>query len=267
MNCPNSLRPFFCYYGGKFRAAPKYPTPEYNTIVEPFAGAAGYSTRYPDCKIVLVERDPIIAGLWRYLTRVSAAEIRALPDMPFDGSSTDDLPVCQEARWLIGFWLNGGCASPRKHPSAWMKHSLLEGDTWASGHKAGAGSYWGASVRERIASQVDKIRHWQIIEGSYEQAPDVEATWFVDPPYAGAGKHYRFGASQIAYDRLAEWCVSRRGQTIVCENVGADWLPFVPFARIKANASKSGGKVSLEAIFVRKYTPAIEEAVPRNEVA
>ena len=40
------LRPFFCYYGGKWRAAPKYPPPEHDTIVEPFAGAAGYATRY-----------------------------------------------------------------------------------------------------------------------------------------------------------------------------------------------------------------------------
>jgi hypothetical protein len=25
---------------------------------------------------------------------------------------------------------------------------------------------------------------------------------------------------------LADWCRSRTGQTIVCENAGADWLPF-----------------------------------------
>ena len=73
-----NLRPFFCYYGGKWRAAPKYPAPEHDTIVEPFAGAAGYATRYPDRKVVLVERDPVIAGLWRYLTKVSPAEIERM---------------------------------------------------------------------------------------------------------------------------------------------------------------------------------------------
>ena len=51
------------------------------------------------------------------------------------------------------------------------------------------------------------------------------------------------------YEALADWCRSRRGQVIVCENVGADWLPFEPFITIKANESKSGGKVSREAIW------------------
>jgi hypothetical protein len=64
------VKPFFCFYGGKWRAA----TPIHTTIVEPFAGAAGYATRYPDCNIVLVERDPIIAGLWRYLVGVKSSE-------------------------------------------------------------------------------------------------------------------------------------------------------------------------------------------------
>lgn len=81
------MRPFFCYYGGKWRAAPLYPQPEHGTIVEPFAGAAGYATRYPLNRVVLVEKDPILAGLWKYLTRVTARDIWALPDMPLDGST------------------------------------------------------------------------------------------------------------------------------------------------------------------------------------
>jgi hypothetical protein len=35
-----SLRPFWRYYGGKWRAAPRYPRPTHDTIIEPFAGAA-----------------------------------------------------------------------------------------------------------------------------------------------------------------------------------------------------------------------------------
>ena len=66
------LRPFWCYFGGKWRAAPHYPAPIHSTIVEPFAGAAGYSTRYPDRQVVLIDKDPVIVGLWRYLTRARA---------------------------------------------------------------------------------------------------------------------------------------------------------------------------------------------------
>ena len=252
-----NLRPFFCYYGGKWRAAPKYPAPEHDTIVEPFAGAAGYATRYPDRKVVLVERDPIIAGLWRYLTRVTPAEIERIPSTIPEGGSVDDLPVCEEARWLVGFWLNGGCSSPRKRPSAWMKEALRgDSERWPSGKTAGLGSYWGDKVRTRIASQVETIRHWQVVEGSYERAPDASATWFVDPPYEKAGKHYRFGAEKIDYEGLAAWCVSREGTVIVCENVGATWLPFEPFGRFKANESKRGGKTSEEALCLMRRARA-----------
>lgn len=147
------LVPFFCYYGGKWRSAPRYPVPEHDTIIEPFAGAAGYSTRYSDRRVILVERDPVVAALWRYLVRVSPAEIRLLPDVP-DGATTDDLSICPEARALVGFWLNKGASSPRKSPSAWMRSGIRPA------------SYWGQAVRERLASQVEYIRHWQIIEDS-----------------------------------------------------------------------------------------------------
>lgn len=232
-----SLRPFFSYYGGKWRAAPKYPAPEHATIVEPFAGAAGYATRYHDRKVVLVERDPLIAALWRYLTRVSAAEIAALPlDVP---GTVDDIDVATEARWLIGFWLNKGTNLPRKSPGKWMRDGLRPR------------SHWGPEIRTILASQVEKIRHWQIIEGSYERAPDLEATWFVDPPYQHAGKHYRFGSDKIEYEALGTWCVSRDGLLIACENVGATWLPFEPFGTI-AGLKRREGKLSSEAVYVRR---------------
>jgi hypothetical protein len=37
----SNLKPFIRLYGGKYRAAPRYPKPLHDT---PFAGAAGYST-------------------------------------------------------------------------------------------------------------------------------------------------------------------------------------------------------------------------------
>jgi hypothetical protein len=96
---------------------------------------------------------------------------------------------------------------------------------------------------------LEAIRHWTLIEGTYDAAPSVSATWFIDPPYQIAGKHYRFGCEGIDYASLGMWCAARQGQVMVCENVGAAWLPFRPWRDIKASAAKHGGKVSHEAIW------------------
>lgn len=239
-----NLRPFFTFYGGKYRAAPHYPAPALGTIIEPFAGSAGYALRYPDRRVILVERDPIIAATWRYLLRVTPEDVRALPDLS-PGQSVDDLPVSQEARWLIGWYCGRGLASPRKTQSVWIANYI------AGNYGKGSSPCiaWGSAVRERIATQIGHIRHWTLIEGDYSDAPDIEASWFIDPPYAVAGRHYRYGSNTIDYGRLADFCTSRRGQVIVCENEGADWLPFRPFRKIKASEAKNGGKVSAEAIW------------------
>jgi hypothetical protein len=241
------LKPFFTFYGGKWRAAPFYPTPQHDHIVEPFAGSAGYAVRYPDRKVTLVERDPLIAATWRYLLTVSPSEVLALPDVDLS-QSVDDLPICPEARLLVGWWLNGGSAQPKKRPGSWMRSTASNGGAgWASG---GGQLSWGRRVRERIASQLSAIRHWTLVEGGYESAPPVRATWFVDPPYQIAGKHYRFGCEKIDYAALGTWCRARQGQVIVCENAGATWLPFCRWRDVKASEAKHGGKVSRESIWV-----------------
>lgn len=232
----SGLRPFFSYYGGKWRDAPKhFPAPEHARIVEPFAGSAGYAVRYPQAQVVLCDIDPIIASVWDYLIHVDAGEILSLPDVQAD-QSVDDLAVCAEARSLIGFWLNHGASAPRKRPSAWMRSGIRPA------------SFWGQQVRERIASQVDSIRHWQIHNVSFDQCPVVgEATWFIDPPYELAGSHYRFGANDIDFTRLGLWCRSLMGQVIVCENEGARWLPFEPLADVKTTRS---GRRSREVVYL-----------------
>lgn len=231
------LEPFWCYYGGKWRSAPHYPPPRFETIVEPFAGAAGYATRYHGRRVVLVEANHIIADLWDWLIGASEDDVLALPvEVP---TTVRDLCLPPGPSALIGFWLNKGAASPCQSPSSWMRSGK---------HDA---SFWGPQVRERIAKQVGAIKHWTIIkadgEQAYEAAPDEEATWYVDPPYQRAGAHYR---KRIAdYAALGAWCRTRRGQVIVCEEVGADWLPFEPFGTFKANESQHGGKVCEEAIW------------------
>lgn len=231
------LRPFFSFFGGKWRDTPKlYDPPKHATIVEPFAGSAGYSVRFASRRVVLAEIDEVIYGVWHYLIHASADEIRAIPDLQ-PGETVADLAIPQEARWLVGFWLNRGVSRPRTGPSAWMRQQIRPG------------SFWGPRARESIASQVDYIRHWRVYNCSYESIGSHvrgDATWFIDPPYQRQGKHYHHGAEGIDYLDLGSWCRTRRGQVIVCENAGADWLAFRPLADVKTTRANAR---SLEVVW------------------
>jgi hypothetical protein len=239
------LFPFFTYFGGKYRAATRYPPPQHGIIVEPFAGSAGYALRYPDRQVHLVDKSEPIAGIWDYLIRTPAAEIRRLPLLE-PGASVDTLDVPQEARWLLGMWVNPGSAQPKKTRGTWCHSDGYERQF----------QFWGDGVRERIAQQVDAIRHWRITCGDYTEAPDVDATWFIDPPYQGMGKHYPCGADEIDFPALGAWCRTRRGQVIVCEQAGADWLPFGSFGAFKSNQAHSGRTRTAEALWLNDYPGA-----------
>lgn len=250
-----TLRPFFTYYGGKYRASSRYPKPQPGSvIVEPFAGAAGYSVRnyHPTTRVVLNDLDERVAATWTYLTRATSEEIMRLPLYDGTWETVDDLTgLCQEQRWLIGWHLNKGTVSPSKSPSRWMRDALK------TGVNVGA-NYWGEAVRERLARQAPMIRHWEIRCGDYLDLPDEvhtpdssETTWFVDPPYRQAGRHYR--TNTVNYQQLGEWCRSRVGLTIVCENDGATWLPFKELGSIKGTAGRGRAGVSKEVIWVQNY--------------
>lgn len=229
----SDLKPFWRYYGGKYRAAPRYPAPLHDTIIEPFAGAAGYALRYASRKVILVEKYPVVAEMWRYLISVSEEEIRRIPLNP---KSVDDLPswVAQPARHLIGWWFNNATATTRNTLSAGRAKLADMGRKFEG---------WTEATRDRVASQLASIRHWQVIEGDYTCAPDAEATWFVDPPYNNeAGAHYPHGPNAIDYSALGQWCRERRGQVMVCENEGADWLLFRTFATFKAGVNGTGSR-------------------------
>lgn len=234
-----SLKPFWRYYGGKYRAAPRYPKPQHKTIIEPFAGAAGYACRYPDHNVVLVEKFPVIAEIWRYLITVPASEVLRIPANP---QHVDELPawVPEGAKYLVGWWMNAATVTPCKQLSAGLRRMGTVGGYDEYVRRFGG---WTEATRLRVASQVERIRHWKIIEGDYHEAPHVKATWFVDPPYNNkAGSYYPHGPSAIDYHELGCWCVDRIGQVIVCENEGATWLPFKPFATLKPGVNGKGSR-------------------------
>lgn len=231
----SGIRPFFPYYGSKWMAARAYAPPLHRQIVEPFAGGAGYSLRYPDRDVILVERDPVVAAVWRWLLTVTPEYLQALPDVPHGATLKDPAfnGLSDVERWFIGYHLGAGEVRPRHQWSSW----------WAN-HNRG----WSPARRRQLAGQLHRIRHWRIVEGDYTEAITCfseDATWFIDPPYQGkAGAKYR--GERLDYLALAGWVTGLPGQVIVCEAAGATWLPFQPIW-----CTRGVNGTSREAVYVR----------------
>ncbi len=236
----DTLRPFWRYFGGKWRHSQSrhYPNPNHGVIVEPFAGSAGYALYWSGVfwprDVILVEKNPIIAEIWRYLIATSSSEIARIPDV----DHVDDLPSStpEAARLFVGMCFGAGDTRPRVAVSSMVRR---DGE-WKR-------------LRDRAVVQVGRIRHWRIIEGDYTLAPNVTATWFVDSPYHVAGARaskadrgrvrYPNGADDIDFMQLADWCRSRKGQIIVCEQPGASWLPFRSLGETQSVGDRWSGEV------------------------
>jgi site-specific DNA-adenine methylase len=232
-------RPFFPYYGSKWRIARLYAPPE-GLVIEPFAGSAGYSVYNAVRHARLWDMDPIIVSVWDYLIRARQQEILALPLLQ-PGQLVSELAIPQETKWLIGFWANRGSATPKntmtKFSARTEKSQLV----------------WSQRAKERIARQQPLIREWTITHGSYEDAPDERATWFVDPPYVIKGKYYRHHS--VNYAALAESVKARQGLVIACEHPSATYLPFVPLV-----SAKSTKGFANEAVYVFACDPAATDS-------
>jgi hypothetical protein len=218
----------FSYYGTKLRIAKYYPKPEYDTIIEPFCGAAQYSLFGDNWEkdVILVDKYDKICRIWKYLINSSKREILSLPDLEV-GENVDSFnQLCDEEKWLIGFSINTASAMPKKTASkrsAWNRHKIF------------------------IANNQYKVRHWEIVNGDYTCLKNIRATWFIDSPYQHGGIYYRMNSSKIDYPVLANWCKERLGQTIVCENTKADWLDFKPLVTMNGQLHKT-----TEAIWTRE---------------
>lgn len=230
--------PAFRYFGGKWRARKTYPEPMYSTIIEPFAGAANYAWWHQAERTIVADKAEHIRAAWTFITKPGAGDaIRSLPDLVrgVDVTTQTDDPG---GAALMGLWCAYASFEPRTMPTTWA----------VVGCKSNR-STWNTCIRSRIASDADRIKHpWEVFH-DYREIPDIEATWFIDPPYVKQGHRYRHGSRQIDYAALAAWCMSRRGQVIVCESAGAMWLPFQHHATIQSMTSKNGDDRCHEVIW------------------
>lgn len=208
------------YYGRKTKIVKYYPDSKYDTIIEPFAGTAVYSLYKENWKknIILVEKYDIIINLWKYLQNATKQDILSLPDIKDKEDITNHSYLSTVEQSLIYFCANRGSAKPYKIAGCW--------NNWRRN-------------KEIIASNLHKIRHWNLIHGDYNQINNKEATWFIDPPYKFGGHRYEFSNKLIDYSALSKWCINRRGQVIVCENSKASWLPFQPLVSLQGQKHKT----------------------------
>lgn len=213
----------FYYYGRKKQIAKHYPSPKFDTIIEPFAGSAAYSLYGEHWKkeVILIERDERVSTVWQWLIdEATPSKISSLPDLEVGEKSSEFLHIIHAASKMAFHYKT-------------IKVTPVLARNW--------------EISKRyMAENLFKVKHWRIINEDYTLAPDVEATWFIDPPYKeDAGKGYRYGSKLIDYQRLAEWAKNREGEVIFCEGNCGDYLPFRPLLDLKGVA----GKTSKEVIY------------------
>jgi hypothetical protein len=215
----------FYYYGRKGRIAKSYPAPIHPIVIEPFAGSMGYTLHHRPDYAIGIEADEQTAGLWHRLARMTREEIEALP-LPIEGER------CYDRYWLMALASNSSLQTSYRTLNGFSMGRFANQRNVTLKHHSYA--------RERVL----------YLHGSYDQAPDIEATWFIDPPYVLRPQaRQRYRKHDIDYDALAQWCLSRRGQVIVCEGIGT-WLPFKYHSSMRTMVDQSKERRdSTEVIF------------------
>lgn len=210
----------FSYFGSKSKMVKFYSKPKHNIIIEPFAGSAKYAFHYWDRQVILIEKNKITYDIWDWLINEATEEdIISIPEYQHGQRIIHDNPVIRN---FIALENCPGTSRPRNYPN------------YRSMRK---------NRKIKLAGDLHKIKHWKIINGDYSLAPDIKATWFIDPPYTCKQSKTSdgYGNDRLDHAILADWCRNRQGQTIVCEELLADWLPFEFLGAMMSTRAKLSG--------------------------
>jgi site-specific DNA-adenine methylase len=226
----------FSYYGSKSKIVQYYPRPTTNQIIEPFAGSARYALRYFEQDVWLNDSYQVIADIWTWIINASQSDIDQLPELTIGDDLRDFKQLSEVERQLLGFAVQRGVATPGN-----KCNKRCAGLDKRNTRRQTECRY----LKQRLTKYQGKIRHWKVTSLDYRELPNQDATWYIDPPYQFGGEHYK--RNKVDYPALAEWCKSRNGQPIVCENSKADWLPFKQLVRIQGSLNTN----TVECIWTR----------------
>ena len=240
---PHKIGPLFKWFGSKWQSAKRYPEPMHETIVELFAGSAGYSLNYCDRNVVLWENDPNLKALWKWL--INSATDRDILEIPLN------VPIGTDIR-TIG--LNKGQELLLKH---WQRTNNV-GDCWTISPWGNLPGQWTENTRSRVSSEVYAVRHWKFLNPA--SRTDWPSTWFIDPPYL-YNYRYRKSSSGFNFDSLASFVqtIHSRSLIIVCEAVCKktgripDYLPFSRSHKSVTSRRKAGQSHHSDEIVYVKY--------------
>jgi hypothetical protein len=208
--------PLMKWFGSKWLSSKTLPKPLHDTIVEPFAGGAGYSLRHAEKQVILCESDPHLFTLWLWLIgKATEADIREIPLNVPEGTDIRTLGLSQGQQLLLKTWQRTNNVGSCWTTSKW-------------GHLPGQ---FTANTRARVASEFHLIKHWKVQPDGMAllRELDQEATWFLDPPYEF---NYQYRQPAISYQELGELSLAKKGQVIVCEAIcpKTDRVPqYLPF--------------------------------------
>ena len=166
-----------------------------------------------------MDKYSVIIEIWKYLQNASKNDILGLPKL-YKGMDLRQLDISEIEIKFLGFLAGQGGMQPRFKVSPRSDFDKLTTP----------------NLYKNIANNLFKIKHWNIKQGDYKDLINENATWFIDPPYQFGGEHYKESSKNIDFQELGEWCKSRNGQTIVCENSKANWLDFKPICKIQGAA-------------------------------
>ena len=130
--------PLFKWFGSKWLSARLLPPPTYPTIVEPFAGSAGYSLRHCERDVTICERDPHLLALWRWLVHKATEEaIREIPLGVPEGTDIRTLGLSHGQQLLLKTW----------------QRTNNVGDCWTISPWGNKPGQWTSNTRARVASE------------------------------------------------------------------------------------------------------------------